>query len=79
MGQRRPLLSLIWAFSNKKHNFYNKSKVKNVKSIQYTDPGFEPMNSQAWVVYHNTRPGLPPSLLDNLERRYYTGGDRIKI
>ena len=49
MGQRRPLLSLIWAFSNKKHNFYNKSKVKNVKSIQYTDPGFEPMNSQAWV------------------------------
>ena len=26
---------------------------KNVKSIQYTAPGFEPITSQAWVISHN--------------------------
>ena len=39
--------------TNIKYNFYNKSMWKNVNSIQYTAPGFEPTTSQSWVISHN--------------------------
>ena len=42
------------SFSNKhQYNFYNKSMWKNVNSIQYTVPGFEPTTSRSWVISHN--------------------------
>ena len=40
MGQPRPLFRLFSFFSNKYYNFY--IMCKNVKSIQYPVPGFEP-------------------------------------
>ena len=40
------------SFSNKQNNFYNKSMWKNVKSIQYLAPGFEPTTFGSWVSSH---------------------------
>ena len=42
MGLPRPIFRLFSVFSNKQYNFYNKLMWKNVMSIQYTAPGFEP-------------------------------------
>ena len=51
MGQPRALLLLFMVFSNKQYHYYN--NVKNVMSIQYTVPWFEPTISWTWVVSHN--------------------------
>ena len=53
MDQRRPLFHLFSVFSNKQHNFYNKSMWTNVMSIQYTAPGFEPTTFGTSVSSHN--------------------------
>ena len=49
MGQPRPLFHLFLVFINKQYNFYYKSMWKNVMSIQYTAPGFEPTSFGTWV------------------------------
>ena len=42
LGQPRPLFRLFSVFSNKQHNFYNKSMWTNPQmSIHYTAPGLE--------------------------------------
>ena len=51
--KNRPLFNLFSVFSNKLYKFYNKSFLKNVMSIQYMAPGFEPMSSWIWVISHN--------------------------
>ena len=63
LGQPRPLFRLFSVFSNKQYKFYNKSMWKNVMSIQYPAPGFEPTTFGTWVSSPpiTTRPGLPPS------------------
>ena len=45
MGQPRPLFSLFSFFFKQTIQFLQQANVKNVKSIQYTAPGFEPMTS----------------------------------
>ena len=45
---------LFSVFSNKHHyNFYNRSMWKNVMSIQYMVPGFEPTTFGTWASSHN--------------------------
>ena len=54
MGQPRPLFGLSSVFSNKQYNFNNSLMWKNVMSIQYTEPGFEPTAPRTWVIIsHN--------------------------
>ena len=53
MGQPKPLFHLFSIFSSIQYNFYSKSMWKNVMSIHYTVPGFEPTTSKTWVVSHN--------------------------
>ena len=53
MDQPRPLFRLFLFFSNKYYNFYNKYVWKNIESIQYPVPGFEPTTFGTWVSSHN--------------------------
>ena len=52
MGQTRPLLCLFSSFSNKKLQFLQQIYVKNLLTIQYTVPGFEPTTFGIWVSSH---------------------------
>ena len=61
MVQPKPLFRLFSVFSNKQQSFNNKSMCKNVMSIQYTVPGFEPQLLEHESSPIPTRPGLPPS------------------
>ena len=52
-GPTRASFLFILFFSNKQYNFYHKSMWKNVVSIQYMVPWFEPTTSWILVVSHN--------------------------
>ena len=58
--QPRPLFRLFLVFSDKQYIFYNKSMWKNVMSIQYTVPAFNPRPLKHESPPITTRPGLPP-------------------
>ena len=50
---------LFSVFSSKQFNFCSKSIWKNVMSIQYLVPGFEPMASWTWAVSYNHKTRAP--------------------
>ena len=52
MGQPQPLF-LFSVFLNKQYNFYNRSILKSVISIQYTAPEIEPTTFWTWDASHN--------------------------
>ena len=52
MGQP-DLFSFIFGLFKQRIQFLQQTNVKNVMSIQYMVPGFEPMTSWTWVVSHN--------------------------
>ena len=70
MGQIRPLLSFIFGLFKQTIQFL-RLNVRNVMSIQYIAPGFEPTTFQTESSPVTTRPGLPPyfkSLVKHLVR-----------
>ena len=60
MGQTRPLFRLFSVFFKQTIQFLQQINVKNVMSIQYPAPGFEPMTFGIESPPITTRPGLPP-------------------
>ena len=66
MGHPRPLFVYFRSFSNKQYKFYNKSMGKNIMSIQYPAPEFEPTTLKHESPPITTGPGLPPKHIQSL-------------